>query len=79
MATIKSTIHLASVEQVKEFTAAMMDFKFPVDLSRGRYNVNGKSIMGIFSLDLGQPISISADVPEEQEEQFLKILTRYAV
>ena len=45
-----------------------------MDLSSGRYTVNGKSIMGILSLDLHHGITAQADVPEDQEERFLQVL-----
>ena len=76
---ITKTIHLASVERVKEFTAAMGEFDFEVDLTCGRYTVNGKSIMGIFSLDLSQGITVKAEVPEDQVERFSQVLQLFAL
>ena len=67
-------IHLPTIERVQRFTAAMQEFDFEVDLSSGRYTVNGKSIMGILSLDLHHGITAQADVPEDQEERFLQVL-----
>ena len=71
---VTKTIHLTTVGRVQDFTSAMVEFDFEVDLSSGRYTVNGKSIMGILSLDLHHGITAQADVPEDQEERFLQVL-----
>ena len=47
----EATILLQSIEDVKEFNRI-------VDLVSGRYVIDAKSIMGIFSLDLSKPINI---------------------
>lgn len=65
-----TNIQLATVERVKDFVGAISDFDFVVDLISGRYCVNGKSIMGIFSLDLSRSIQLSAEVPQEKLEAF---------
>lgn len=72
------TVRLSTIERVQSFTAAMGEFGFEVDLSSGRYIVNGKSIMGILSLDLGHPITVTAEVPEDQRERFLQVLQSFA-
>ena len=53
-------IKLTSIQDVKEFVETVYRFDFEVDLSSGRYTVDAKSIMGIFSLDLLNPIILSA-------------------
>ena len=52
------TIHLKSINEVKEFVRIVNDFSYDVDLISGRYIVDAKSIMGIFSLDLARPIAL---------------------
>ena len=52
------TIHLKSINEVKEFVRIVNDFTYDVDLISGRYIVDAKSIMGIFSLDLARPIAL---------------------
>ena len=42
-------------------------YDFDIDLKSGRYIVDAKSIMGIFSLDLMNPIELSANIPDEAE------------
>lgn len=51
-------IHLKSINDVKEFVRIVNDFPYDVDLASGRYIVDAKSIMGIFSLDLAKPIDV---------------------
>jgi hypothetical protein len=41
------TIHLKSINEVKEFVRIVNDFNYDVDLISGRYIVDAKSIMGI--------------------------------
>ena len=54
----KFTVHLKSINDVKEFVRIVNDFPYDVDLASGRYIVDAKSIMGIFSLDLAKPIDV---------------------
>ncbi len=51
-------IFLKSIIDVKNFVNAINSFDFEVDLVSGRYVVDAKSIMGIFSLDLSRPITL---------------------
>lgn len=52
------SIMLKSINDVKEFARIVNDFPYDIDLSSGRYIVDAKSIMGIFSLDLARPILV---------------------
>jgi phosphocarrier protein HPr len=56
MKTIK--IMLKSINDVKDFVNTVNKYNFDVDLTSGRYVVDAKSIMGIFSLDLSKPIKM---------------------
>ncbi len=51
-------IMLNSINDVKNFVNVVNRFDFDVDLTSGRYIVDAKSIMGIFSLDLSKPIKV---------------------
>ncbi len=67
----KFTVHLKSINDVKEFVRIVNEFPFDVDLASGRYVVDAKSIMGIFSLDLAKPIDVEThenDVSELKEK-----------
>ena len=58
MKTIK--IMLATINDVKAFVNTVMKYDFDVDLVSGRYAIDAKSIMGIFSLDLSKVIELQA-------------------
>ena len=49
---------LSSINDVKDFVNIVSKYDFDVDLTSGRYVVDAKSIMGIFSLDISQPIDL---------------------
>jgi len=51
-------ILLRSINDVKDFVNIVNKYDFDVDLTSGRYVVDAKSIMGIFSLDLSKPIRV---------------------
>ena len=52
------TIKLNSINDVKQFVNIVSKYDFDVDLLSGRYAVDAKSIMGIFSLDLSKEITM---------------------
>ena len=53
-------ILLSSINDIKVFVNIVNKYEFDVDLTSGRYVVDAKSIMGIFSLDLTKPIKVEA-------------------
>lgn len=54
-------IKLLTVKDVQKFVSIAIRQEFDIDLSSGRYVVDAKSIMGIFSLDLTDKIKVVAD------------------
>ncbi len=50
------TVGFSSTESVKDFVNAVSRYPFDIDLHSGRYVVDAKSLLGIFSLDLAKPI-----------------------
>ena len=57
MKTVK--ICLNSIDKVKSFVNEISKFSNDFDLVSGRYVIDAKSIMGIFSLDLSKPINLN--------------------
>lgn len=47
-------IEIKTIENVKKFVAIANKFEDPVDVKQGRYVVDGKSIMALFSLDISK-------------------------
>ena len=74
----KTTVMLATINDVKEFVSIVSLCDFDVDLISGRYAVDAKSIMGIFSLDLSKPIELTIHESDEIDE-ILKALQPYVV
>ncbi len=71
------TIKLVAVSDVQELVKIVTSFNGDVDLKSGRYLVDAKSIMGIFSLDLSKPIEVIVDADEDAEVLF-KQLEKFA-
>lgn len=63
-------VSLASIGDVKAFVDAASRCHCEVDVLSGRYVVNAKSIMGLFSLDLSQPVQVEVHGTQEQAEAF---------
>lgn len=72
------TISLNSIDKVKAFVNAITKFDHDFDLVSGRYVIDAKSIMGIFSLDLSQPIDLNIHAESEMDE-ILNVLAPYTV
>lgn len=60
-------ILLSSINDIKAFVNIVNKYEFDVDLTSGRYVVDAKSIMGIFSLDLSKPIKVDIHADEEAQ------------
>lgn len=76
---IKKIITLEGINDVKKFVNVVSKYEFDVDLLSGRYAVDAKSIMGIFSLDLTKPIEmeIHAEEDDESAQNFLEEIKDY--
>ena len=71
-------ISLNSIDKVKSFVNAITQFEFDFDLISGRYVIDAKSIMGIFSLDLSKPIDLNIHV-EDNVDAVLEALKPYII
>ena len=69
---------LDSIDRVKGFVNDISRFNTDFDLISGRYVIDAKSIMGIFSLDLSKPIELTIHESDEMDE-ILKIIQPYIV
>lgn len=65
-------IKLQTINDVRKLVSVVEKYPFSVDLSEGRYLVDAKSLMGIFSLDLLQPIKLIAEKDDPQLFEELK-------
>ena len=69
-------ISLNSIDKVKSFVNAITQFDFDFDLISGRYVIDAKSIMGIFSLDLSKPIGLAIHT-EENLDDVMEVIKPY--
>ena len=73
----KVNIKLSTIEDVQNFVEIVNRFDEDISLSSGRYIVDAKSIMGIFSLDLRMPICLEID--SDECDEVLLTLEKYIV
>ena len=71
-------ISLNSIDKVKSFVNDISKFNYDFDLVSGRYVIDAKSIMGIFSLDLSRPIELSIHA-EDNLDEILASLKPYII
>lgn len=77
MSTIK--ISLDSIDKVKSFVNILAKFDCDFDLISGRYIIDAKSIMGIFSLDLSKPIDLEIHADGKDLDLVTRALTPYRI
>lgn len=70
------TISLNSIDKVKSFVNEITKFDSDFDLVSGRYVIDAKSIMGIFSLDLSKPIDLNIH-SETDVDKIMEALAPY--
>ena len=70
-------ISLNSIDKVKSYVNDVTKFESDFDLVSGRYVIDAKSIMGIFSLDLSKPIDLN--IHSENTDEILEMLKPYIV
>ena len=71
-------IFLGTIERVKNFVNEVSHLECDVDIVSGRYVIDAKSIMGIFSLDLSRPIDLNIHA-EENVDEVLETLKPYMI
>ena len=71
-------ICLDSIDKVKSFVNEITKFDSDFDLISGRYVIDAKSIMGIFSLDLSKPIDLNVHA-QDNLDAVLAVLAPYIV
>lgn len=79
--TVCKNVLINSIEKVKQFCTISNEAPFDVDLISGRYTIDAKSIMGIFSLNLSNTIEMVAhcDIDSEHGDKFFKDIAGFIV
>lgn len=71
-------VNLNEIKKVNWFVQEVTSFESNIDLVSGRYVINAKSIMGIFSLDLSKPIEVVIDSDNKAEiNRFVEVMKKY--
>ena len=63
-----ANIRINTIEDVKNFVTTVTKCNYEVDIVSGRYAIDAKSIMGIFSLDLSKPIDLNIHADGELDD-----------
>lgn len=63
---VKLIVKIISMQDADKFNKLCSKFDCDMDLQSGKYYVDAKSIMGIFSLDLSKPLILNADMDDEE-------------
>ena len=71
-------ISFNSFDKVKSFVNAITQYEYDFDLISGRYVIDAKSIMGIFSLDLSKPIDLAIHA-EANVDEIMETLKPYLI
>ena len=74
---VKLTVKIVSMQDADKFNKLCSKFDCDMDLQSGKYYVDAKSIMGIFSLDLSKPIKM--EIHSDDCDAFLKEIQRFVV
>ena len=75
MKSLKISLEMA--QRVKEFVSVTQNYACEILLKSGKYVVDAKSILGIFSLDLSQPITV--EVYDDNCDELLARLKKFEV
>lgn len=73
----KVKVMLVSIDDVKDFVKKTNELNCEADLTLGKYVIDAKSIMGIFSLDLSRELELS--VHSDNCDDFIKDIGKYIV
>lgn len=64
---VKLTVKIVSMQDADKFNKLCSKFDCDMDLQSGKYYVDAKSIMGIFSLDLSKPLELRINSSDANE------------
>lgn len=76
MKTTTVKVLLNDFSKIKKFNNEICKFESDIDLVKGRYVVDAKSTMGIFTLDLSVPIDVVLR-GEEEVERFIEVMKEF--
>ena len=74
-----ANIRINTIEDVKNFVTTVTKCNYDVDIVSGRYAIDAKSIMGIFSLDLSKPIDLNIHADGAALDNVMQIISKYTI
>lgn len=72
-------ISLKSIDDVKHFVQTITMFDGEFELLSGKYIVDAKSILGLFSVDLSKPVTLRIEADDAKIDEILKAIEVYRV
>ena len=75
--TYEVAVDLSTIELIKEFTYITMYLPEAMDLTDGRYKVDAKSILGILSLNIMQPLKLTIYADESRVKDIERKLDKF--
>ena len=70
-------VSLTMTSQVTAFVGIVQKYPYDIDLKHGKYVVDAKSLLGIFSLDLSKPVTV--EIHSDDCADLLKELKQFTV
>ena len=74
---VKLNVKIVSMQDADKFNKICSKFDCDMDLQSGKYYVDAKSIMGIFSLDLSKPVKLQ--VESGYDDKFIQAIAQFKV
>lgn len=76
---VKVKVLLDSIEKVKSFVRTTSQFESDLDLISGKYVIDAKSILGLFSLNLSETLTLKIEGSDHEVDEILEALKPYIV
>ena len=76
---VKRKVRIKNMKDVDTFNKLCSKFDCDMDLISGKYYVNAKSIMGIFSIDLSKPVNVRIQAEGEEAEKAEQVIKKFEV
>lgn len=73
------TIRFYSFQDVQDFVAMATEYDFPIIVGTDRYQVNGTSFMGMFTLDYSRDLTVTVSCTEEEYQDLRRKADRFLV
>lgn len=72
-------ILLETIESVKKFVSIISNYDTDFELMSGKYIIDAKSILGIFSIDLSKPVLLRINAEGDNLKQIKDAIQEFAV